>query len=196
VLTRRRVVPAVLGVMALASVVFVASLSGSGSGPSAGEIGDRFAASGTIIETPDHGPMVVATMLLESLPPQGGDIPLTDWQWAQAEALTEVKELTGTRWTATPLTVEGRWDGSTLAVDRVRVATEVPRRVETPRTCAHPADVSELMETPGAVGWSTEDAGGSRRLTVLAVGPSSRLDTTISALGDDVEVDYLLKRID
>ncbi|HJR38811.1 MAG TPA: hypothetical protein VJ819_10570 [Nocardioidaceae bacterium] len=183
-------------VIVAAGVVVLVRVAGSGNELAADDTGGRFSATGVVIETPEHGPMVASTGLLEAEPPAGGDIPLMNWRWAQAEELGVVEESMGTRWTSDALTVEGTWDGSTLAVDRVMAASDDPGPIETPRTCTHPVDVRVLNDTSGVIGWSTQDDGGLCTLTVIAVGPSSRLDATLATLGEHVEVEYLLSRID
>lgn len=178
--------------------LLVVALVGGGSGShwSRDVASVRYSASGVVIETAEHGPMLASAILL-SMPPEGGDIPLTNWRWELAGELGGFSESSGTRWTTASLTVEGIWNGSTLAVDRVRALSDVPTTpFDTSNTCPYPRDVSVLADTAGVIGWSSRGNEGSCELFIRAIGPSALLEEVLASLAEHVEVEYLLSRVD
>ncbi len=97
------------------------------------------------------GPRMAVT-LDESLPPQGGDIPLTGFDWSMVD---DEQSLNGTTWT-TWLQVTGTWDGTAFTVTR-------------PPTDATPDD------SPGL---GAPTAGCPRQTTDSAASALGELDTT------------------
>jgi hypothetical protein len=66
----------------------------------------RYAATGTILESPDHGPELCLGGVAESYPPQCGGLPLVGWDW---NAVDDEESASGTTWTSAY--VEGTYDG-------------------------------------------------------------------------------------
>jgi hypothetical protein len=84
----------------------------SGGSPSVAVPGapGTYRASGTVLESPEHGPQL-CNMVQESLPPQCGGIDLVGWDWAAADGEESVN---GTTWGSYQVT--GTWDGSRLTL--------------------------------------------------------------------------------
>src|SRR5690606_13734483 len=62
--------------------------------------------SGTVLESPEHGPQLCHAVMT-SLPPQCGGIDLVGWDWGAVEGEESVS---GTTWGSYQVT--GTWDGS------------------------------------------------------------------------------------
>ncbi|MEQ1703332.1 MAG: hypothetical protein ABMA25_24760, partial [Ilumatobacteraceae bacterium] len=75
------------------------------------EIDGQYRGVVSVIETPGVGPMIIFEWL-ESLPPQGGEVPLSGWDWDQ---VIGEESLNGTTWGG-PWEVTGTWDGTTFTV--------------------------------------------------------------------------------
>jgi hypothetical protein len=117
-----------------------------------------YRASGTVLESPEHGPML-CMFVATSYPPQCGNLELVGWDW---DLVDDEESANGTTWGGS-YEVIGTWDGERLTL------TEPPR----------PA-VSEAMPTPEADTPCPEPAGG---WTVLdpAKTTSQTLDAVINA---------------
>ncbi len=86
--------------------------------------GQLYEADGTVLEqgdgtgSPAHGPeLCLGGMLLTSLPPQCGGVPLANWDWAAVEG---EESAAGTTWGA--YHVVGTYDGEVFTVSRVGAA--------------------------------------------------------------------------
>ncbi|HJV03927.1 MAG TPA: hypothetical protein VJ868_01570 [Actinomycetota bacterium] len=106
----------------------------------------RYEWSGVILESPEHGPMLCLGMLLDSLPPQCGDVPLTAWDWGTVDG---EERLAGTIWGE--YRVIGTYDGSSFRV--LEVGPPDPPPAPDP---ADPVD-TPCSEPPG--GWEADDPG-------------------------------------
>lgn len=76
--------------------------------------GQLYEVDAMVLEDKTHGPMLCLGGVLESLPPQCGDVPLEGWDWQTVE---EEERAGGTTWGAFHLV--GRYDGETFAVTDV-----------------------------------------------------------------------------
>lgn len=75
----------------------------------------RHTGSGTVLQSPEHGPHLCANVM-DSLPPQCSGVPLAGFDWAEVD---DEASANGTTWG--DYAVTGRWDGTTLTL------TEPPR---------------------------------------------------------------------
>ncbi len=81
-----------------------------------------YSTSAGVIETPEHGPEI-AFQLLESYPPQGGGLPISNWSWQEAP---DFESASGTTWGGTYRLV-GTSDGGTFTLtEPVTSSTEPP----------------------------------------------------------------------
>lgn len=106
----RTFVPALLAPL----VVFLAACGSSqqpagntGTDPAPGRL---YQVSATVLEDESHGPMLCLGAMLLSLPPQCGDIPITNWDWRQVDA----EQMSGT--TSGAYHLAGRYDGKAFTV--------------------------------------------------------------------------------
>jgi hypothetical protein len=81
----------------------------------------RYEATGIVLENEDHGPMLCLAMLLESLPPQCGDVPITGWDW---DGVPGERSLRGTTWGDYHMT--GTYDGESFTVEEAGLAEGSP----------------------------------------------------------------------
>jgi hypothetical protein len=117
--------------------------SGGPSSPAGPAAPGAYRASGTVLESPEHGPQLCHA-IQTSLPPQCGGIDLVGWDWAAVEGEESVS---GTTWGEYQVT--GSWDGSRLTL------TEPPG----PPSYAPPQGIDSSTpcpEPPG--GWQVIDA--------------------------------------
>lgn len=82
--------------------------------------------SGTVLESPQHGPQLCAGTQ-DSYPPQCGGVPLADWDWSVAAGEESAH---GTTWGE--FSVTGRWDGTTLTLTEPPGPPRRPERDEDP----------------------------------------------------------------
>lgn len=97
-----------------------------------------------VIETPDHGPQI-AWALMESYPPQGGDVPITNWDWADAP---DSESASGTTWGGSYRLV-GTWDGSAFTLTEPPESTTVPafdREYGRPTEDCDYADIEPVLD--------------------------------------------------
>lgn len=116
-----------------------------------------YRASGTVLESPEHGPQLCYAVMT-SLPPQCGGIDLVGWDWAAVDGEESVG---GTTWGEYQVT--GTWDGSRLTL------TEPP---------APPS--SEQRETPSFDTPCPEPAGGWQ-VVDPALTTTESLDAAVAA---------------
>ncbi|HEU5084989.1 MAG TPA: hypothetical protein VFU14_16730 [Acidimicrobiales bacterium] len=76
----------------------------------AGADGTRYAATGTVLESPQHGPQLCSEVE-ESYPPQCGGLDIIGWDW---DAAPGAESASGTTWGE--YTVVGTWDGEALTL--------------------------------------------------------------------------------
>lgn len=99
--------------------------------------------SGTVLESPDHGPEL-CDGVMDSLPPQCSGVPLEGWDWAEVDSEESVA---GTTWGSWEVT--GTWDGGVLTL------TEAPGQAR-----QHRDDEGRGLTTPcpmPAGGWAPVD---------------------------------------
>lgn len=131
-------------------VACLALLMGCGSVPADGQAQNqpevqRHVGSGTVLQSPEHGPQLCLGGVFTSLPPQCGGVPLVGWDWAAAE---DEESANGTTWG--DYRVVGTFDGTTLTL------TEPPGRAEPDAG----TDAEVLLRTPCAEppgGWDVPD---------------------------------------
>ena len=73
-----------------------------------------YEANTTVLEDRTHGPMLCLSGILESLPPQCGNVPIANWDW---QAVSGEERLSGTTWGN--YHVVGSYDGSTFTLTAV-----------------------------------------------------------------------------
>ena len=115
----RRIVPLVIAPLALLSAACGAMEGGKADVPApsattAPEPDRLYEANTMVLEDQSHGPMLCLAGVLESLPPQCGDVPVSGWDWAE---IADEETLGGTTWGM--YRVVGRYDGETFAVTDV-----------------------------------------------------------------------------
>jgi hypothetical protein len=132
--------PITTGEVTTTTVSVTTSIAGHTSLPAVE--GPMFETVTTVLESADHGPELCLGGVLDSLPPQCGDVPITNWDW---DAIRGEDSANGTTWVDSAY-VTGRFDGSRFTVVSARVATadDVARfRSEWPdfhAPCPEPAD--------------------------------------------------------
>lgn len=67
-----------------------------------------------VLESPEHGPMLCLGGIRQSLPPQCGDVPITNWAW---DAVEGEERRAGTTWGT--YAVVGTFDGTSFTVEAV-----------------------------------------------------------------------------
>lgn len=72
---------------------------------------DRYAGTGLVLESADHGPELCLGPVADSLPPQCRGVPLQGWTWS---AVDGEQHRSGSTWGA--FRVVGRFDGTSLTV--------------------------------------------------------------------------------
>jgi hypothetical protein len=83
--------------------------------PTASEPAVRlYQVSATVLEDRSHGPMLCLGAVLLSLPPQCGDVPITNWDWSQVKSERRGGTISGS------YHVVGSYDGKTFTVVNVR----------------------------------------------------------------------------
>jgi hypothetical protein len=81
------------------------------SGPDPNQL---YEANTTVLEDRTHGPMLCLSGILESLPPQCGNVPIANWDW---QAVSGEERLSGTTWGT--YHVVGSYDESTFTLTAV-----------------------------------------------------------------------------
>lgn len=112
----------------------------------AGTAAQRYAATATVLESPDHGPQLCAGTL-DSYPPQCGGPDIIGWDW---DVVAEKESASGTTWGT--YTVVGTWDGEALTL----TLTEAPSEPVWPE----PPDDRDRFASPcpePAAGWQVVD---------------------------------------
>jgi hypothetical protein len=105
----------------------------------------RYEATAIVLESEEHGPMLCVGMILDSLPIQCGDIPISNWSW---EEVPGEEALSGTTWGRYHLV--GTYDGETFSV------------IETGPPQPQPPDGGDPIDTPCPEpegGWVAADPG-------------------------------------
>ena len=86
--------------------VCLALLVGCGSVTADGQVQEqpaalRHAGTGTVLQSPEHGPQICLGGVFTSLPPQCGGVPLAGWDWAVAEGEESANGTTTASWAPT-----------------------------------------------------------------------------------------------
>lgn len=81
------------------------------SGPDSNQL---YEVNTTVLEDRTHGPMLCLSGILESLPPQCGNVPIANWDW---QAVSGEERLSGTIWGN--YHVVGSYDGKTFTLTDV-----------------------------------------------------------------------------
>lgn len=157
--------------------------------------GQRYTATATVLESPDHGPQLCAGTL-DSYPPQCGGPDIVGWDW---DAVPEKESASGTTWGT--YTVVGTWDGTALTLteppgeprwdeapdDRDRFATPCPEpdggwQVVDPETATDEAMQAAMDHARGqpdfAGAWvdqSVNPAAGREPVDEMAMNDPTRL---------------------
>jgi hypothetical protein len=121
--------------------------TGRGESPAASEPapGRLYQVSATVLEDESHGPMLCLGAMLLSLPPQCGDVPITNWHWRQVKA----DPMSGTISGAYHLI--GGYDGKAFTV--IEIGPYNPDFE--PGEGTYPGDRSPCPEPEG--GWPADD---------------------------------------
>jgi hypothetical protein len=107
--------------------------------------GQLYEVDATVLEDGTHGPMLCLGGILESFPPQCGDVAIAGWDW---QAVEGEQSASGTTWGA--YHVMGRLDGETFTVTGV-----APSEGEPPGFGTAPDFTSPCQEPKG--GWGGLD---------------------------------------
>ena len=83
----------------------------SGPTPSTSGARQRYQGTGTVLETPQQGPLLCLGVVLTSMPPQCGGPPIEGWDWAVVD---NEESLSGTTWGR--FHVAGFYDGDVFMV--------------------------------------------------------------------------------
>jgi hypothetical protein len=97
---RALVVAATLGMAACAGVgdrpgAEPRTDEGAAGGTATSDHPTRYQTTAVVLESDEHGPMLCLGGILESLPPQCGDVPISNWDW---EAVGGEESMAGTTW--------------------------------------------------------------------------------------------------
>lgn len=156
------IVRAAAGASVVSVILSVCAAGGGGSAApdrSAVPSGEpEFRGSGTVLESPDHGPHL-CWYLLESLPPQCSGIPLVGWDWDAVEGEESVR---GTTWL--DVSVEGTYDGERLTLT---APPGPPESKEDPLRLDPACDEPEALDPSAGVDDTQGGLPGSAQLPEL-----------------------------
>lgn len=108
----------------------------------------------TVLESPDHGPMLCLGGIADSYPPQCGDVPISNWDWGSVEGEESVS---GTTWGS--FHVVGTYNGTSFTL------IEAGPFQPSPREDGDPVD-TPCPEPEG--GWVSVDASTATEDDMLA----------------------------
>lgn len=136
------------------TLVAVAALAAAGCGDTSSttaaetpdDPGQRYKATATVLESPDHGPQLCLGGIASSLPPQCGGPDIIGWDWDDVDGF---ETLSGTTWGS--YTVVGTYDGEAFTL------TEPPRPPEEPDGSLEEAPSFETPCEEPAGGWGVVD---------------------------------------
>jgi hypothetical protein len=165
------------GIVLLAPLLMATACGGiersdDGSGPR-GDTGgqQRYEATGIVLENEDQGPMLCLGTILDSLPPQCGDVPISNWSW---DEVPREERLAGTTWGQYHLV--GTYDGDTFAV------------IETGPPQPQPDDRGDPIDTPcpePGGGWTVADPSRTSMADHQAASRSASADPDFAGLWID-----------
>jgi len=184
----------------------VVVLAASACGGSAGEPGqgsqvgaEVVLGSGSVIESPDHGPMI-GWLFNFSNPPQGGVIALSNWDWGNVEGEDSSG---GTIWGG-PYDLIGIWDGSqfTLTEPAMPVPAGAERFQPGGTNCTDPAlsGTVEFLRSldPDEFGLGSHGSrlvAGECAAFVEAYFDTAELRAALEPITDDVQVDLYFRSV-
>lgn len=110
----------------------------------------RYTATATVLESPEHGPQLCLGAVTASLPPQCGGPDIVNWSWDDVDG---AESMAGTTWGS--YTVIGTYDGERFTLteppapptDHAGVGSEQPTF---PTPCEEPADGWTVVDEPTA----------------------------------------------
>ncbi|MFM7685142.1 MAG: hypothetical protein ACKPDI_04345 [Actinomycetota bacterium] len=149
-----------------------------------------------------NGPML-ANVLLSSLPPQGGDIPLDGFDWSMID---DEQTLNGVTWTETWYIFIGTWDGTTFHLTAMPTPIEPGGPTDTPDYTLTPgcteASLMPLLDElvaldSTALHISTTagiQTGGRCDAEMTAWFDTAELRAALAPFGDKVRVEFLFHR--
>ena len=128
-----------------------------------------YATTTTVLSSPSHGPMLCLGGILESLPPQCGDVPIPNWDWQQVQ---DEERRAGTTWGRYRLV--GKYDGEAFTVTEVAPAEEGdPPHDDEP--------IPTYCDKPEG-GWPVPDPGREDDDDVIAANAAVRKDPEFAGL--------------
>ena len=130
---------------------------------------ELYETTATVLSSPGHGPMLCLSTILESLPPQCGDVPITNWDWKRVEG---EQRAGGTRWGRYRMT--GTYNGEAFSVTDVE-----------PAETGDPPDDDEPSSTPCVTpedGWPVPDPDRDDDDDVVAASAAVRKDPEFAGL--------------
>jgi hypothetical protein len=130
---------------------------------------DLYEATTTVLESREHGPMLCLGIILDSLPPQCGDVKTANWDWARVGG---ERRLSGTIWGRYQVT--GTFDGELFTVTDVG-----PPRKKGSGFGGDP--IGTPCEEP-AGGWPTPDPNRAGEDDVAASNDAVRRDPEFAGL--------------
>lgn len=133
--------------------------------------------SGTVLESPEHGPELCLGPIASSLPPQCGGVPLVGWQW---EVVGGEESAIGTTWGS--YSVTGTFDGEVLVV------TGPPGEPVDPAGPRAATSEQDPFATPcpePAGGWTTGDPARSGEDAVQAANAYAMSQSELAAFWVD-----------
>jgi hypothetical protein len=119
----------------------------------------QYRGSGTVLESPDHGPQL-CDAVAESYPPQCSGLEVVGWDWAAVDGEESAR---GTTWGTYEVT--GTWDGERLTLTAPAGAPEPqpPEDVDFSTPCPEPAG-----------GWAVVDPATTNQASLSAVSGVAR----------------------
>lgn len=171
--------------------------------PSSGAIdGTAVLRGGASIIDSGNGPML-ANVLLASLPPQGGDVPVQGFDWSMVD---DEQTVAGVTWTESWYIFTGTWDGTTFHLLEPPVAyvpvKSPPAPDLTPTPNCTEADLMPLLDDMQAKlqprelhisEWAGVQTGGRCGADVTAWFDTAALRHALAPFGDRVHVTYLFE---
>jgi hypothetical protein len=172
-----------------------------------GEVADpppvEYESVGGVLESPEHGPLIVSSWL-ESYPPQtDGGLRLTNWNWAE---IPDAESAQGTTWVESYRLV-GTWDGSAFTLTRspVKAAAPAPTRIggELTPGCDEGAFFPVLdfvasldHEVFGIRGGSEDVFDGQCGARVIAWFDTPELREAVAPMADRVSLEFTFTPLD
>ena len=160
----------------------------------------EYETTATVIETPGNPPMI-AFALLDSLPPQGGDIPLRGFTWVTADG---EQSANGTTWGG-PYLLRGVWDGTTFTLT-APPAPPATESVEEEHVMTQGCTLEMMapmldalntldMQALHIVSTSSWNFDGHCGVKVTAAFDTPALRVATDAIGDDVTLEFMFSPV-